>query len=600
MRFVQPLHQRITSRFRLKAFLLGALLSFIFIGIGSLLWIQQALKDVIIPGVSVDGIDLSYKTPLEAQQLLVQNTPTFSHTITLTSESSSIASSAAQLGLEKDIQSSIGTAISYGHTQGFLENTRILWHSYTSGYQITTTLQYDTEKVRSFVTEFERQTNKAPRSPSTELEGKQILVFPGELGIEVDRETTIQAVLRTAATTNSLTIPATVTKVGSVLTEEQQTQAVARATTLIGKSIHATSNDQTFFFDDDQLIALLNHPAGYNSQASLKMLEELRTKIDRPSTDAVFDYDPATLTVTRFEPDKDGLTINIMETNAQINQAIQQLENSDETVVTTSLIVQAKPANKKLGDTNPLGINERIGFGESNYRGSISSRVHNVSQASNILNYRIVKPGEEFSFNKALGDVSQATGFKPAYVIKSGQTVLGDGGGVCQVSTTLFRALLDSGLNISKRKPHSYRVGYYEQQGRIGDYSFADLPGFDATVYSGDVDVRFINDSPGHVLIHFEVDPSTQHMTVSMYGTSDGRTAEVSDYKKWDARKAPAAQYIDDPSLPPGKLVQIDWAVAGIRSSFKHTVKDKNGNILREDTYSSNYIPWAAKYRRGV
>src|SRR5690606_10285855 len=150
-------------------------------------------------------------------------------------------------------------------------------------------------------------------------------------------------------------------------------------------------------------------------------------------------------------------------------------------------------------------------------------------------------------------DVSAETGFQPAYVIKNGQTVLGDGGGVCQVSTTVFRAVLDAGLKVTRRLPHSYRVSYYELNSK---------PGVDATVYSGNIDLRFINDTDHAILIHAEADSKNLYMKVELYGTSDGRTTEIVDHVTWDYRPAPAAVYIPDPTLPAGQTKQVDWAAS--------------------------------------
>ena len=89
-------------------------------------------------------------------------------------------------------------------------------------------------------------------------------------------------------------------------------------------------------------------------------------------------------------------------------------------------------------------------------------------------------------------------------------------------------------------------------------------------------------------------------MYYELYGTSDGRSAEIVDHKTWNYRPAPAAVYIPDSSLPTGKKVQVDWAAAGISASFKNIVKDKSGAIIREETYVSNYRPWSAKYLVGA
>ena len=257
---------------------------------------------------------------------------------------------------------------------------------------------------------------------------------------------------------------------------------------------------------------------------------------------------------------------------------------------TLKLPTIALPPQQSLADTNNLGIKEVIGFGESWYAGSIPGRIHNVSLTAGRINNYLLAPGEEFSFNKALGPVSAATGFKPGYIIQGGRSVLADGGGVCQVSSTVFRALLDAGVKITRRLPHSYRVSYYE----IGNQ-----PGFDATVYAGGVDLRFVNDTPGHILISTQTDSKRLYMSVTLYGTSDGRYSEILDYKQWDAKGAPATEYIEDLSLAPGTRQQIDWPAGGVKTQFRNVVYRANGEVLYDDTYYSNYQPWSAKFLVG-
>ena len=185
----------------------------------------------------------------------------------------------------------------------------------------------------------------------------------------------------------------------------------------------------------------------------------------------------------------------------------------------------------------------RLAFGDSYYEHSIPTRIKMSPWLPVVWTDILVAPGKEFSFNKTLGDVSRATGFEPAYIIRNGLTELGDGGGVCQVSTTLFRAVLNAGLDVTLRLPHSYRVSYYELDRK---------PGIDATVYAGNVDFRFINDSPNYILIHGEADPKKLYMFYSIYGTSDGRHTEIVDHTTWGLCSPPPAQYIVDESLPPG------------------------------------------------
>jgi len=133
-------------------------------------------------------------------------------------------------------------------------------------------------------------------------------------------------------------------------------------------------------------------------------------------------------------------------------------------------------------------------------------------------------------------------------------------------------------------------VSYYELNSQAG---------FDATVYAGNVDFRFKNDTPGYLLIYTETDSSKLWMKVEIYGTSDGRTATISDYKAWGATGPKPTEYIVDPTLPHGAKKQIDWSASGLKTSFVYTVKDAAGNVKQKETYSSTYQAWAAKYLVG-
>ena len=198
---------------------------------------------------------------------------------------------------------------------------------------------------------------------------------------------------------------------------------------------------------------------------------------------------------------------------------------------------------------------------------------------------------EKFSFNKTVGDISAATGYKQAYVIKSGRTVLDDGGGVCQVSTTLFRAALNAGLPIVERHAHSYRVGYYEQ----GDWK----PGFDATVYDPSYDLEIQNDTPTPILIQAKPDTTNLELVFELYGARDGRTVDISPVRLWDSRPAPQPLYQDDPTLPNGVVKQVDWSANGIKSAFDYKVIRGDQELFKK-TFFSDFVPWQAVYLRGT
>jgi len=198
--------------------------------------------------------------------------------------------------------------------------------------------------------------------------------------------------------------------------------------------------------------------------------------------------------------------------------------------------------------------------------------------------------GSSISFNNVLGDVSAFTGYKQAYVIMDGKTVLGDGGGVCQVSTTLFRALLSAGLPIVERRAHAYRVGYYEQ-------GFP--PGLDATVYSPTTDLKFTNDTPAHILIQPKIDTNNLSLVFEIYGTNDGRVATTTKPVITSQTAPPADLYVDDPTIPAGTVKQIEHKAWGAKVIFDYNVV-RNGETLINQRFTSNYRSWGAVFLRGT
>ncbi len=329
----------------------------------------------------------------------------------------------------------------------------------------------------------------------------------------------------------------------------------------------------------------------WDIQYLANVLDELATGIDIEPENALFEFQKGR--VSAFKPAKYGRMLDKTETMRRFQDKLDLLPQ--ESSVTGQLIfdlpVVPKEPAIKTEQANNWGITESIGKGESYFRGSIPGRIHNIALAASRINGILIAPGEVFSFNKALGDISAATGYKQAYIIKQGRTVLDDGGGVCQVSTTLFRAALNSGLPIVERHAHSYRVAYYEQGGI--------KPGFDATVFAPSYDLKIQNNTGTYILIQATTDTKNYHLTFELYGKRDGRTVEMSPVKLWDYRPAPPDLYQDDPTLPTGQIKQVDFANTGVKATFDYVVK-RNGEEIFKKTFFSNFVPWQAVYLRGT
>lgn len=414
----------------------------------------------------------------------------------------------------------------------------------------------------------------------------KVEVSSGSAGVKVNTDATLSEVMRLDLLATS-TARLRIERTGTVLSEEDRLKTARFADMFRGKTLvlSAPHYSRTLVFQD--IIELLDPLTGVSSASIAKLSSEINTQI---GTDPV---EPILIVVgkdvTQFTAPKEGRQIDATRFTTDITQRIDVLATTKSVEPLELAFTNSSPKNS-LASVNTLGITERIGLGESEYAHSIPNRVKNVSLTTSRIHSKLILPDEEFSFNKYLGEVSAATGFLPAYVIKEGQTVLGDGGGVCQVSSTLFRAILNAGLPVTERRGHSYRVSYYEENSR---------PGFDATVYSPHPDLRFKNDTNAPILINAIADPKTLSMYIELWGKSDGRTAEILNYKKWDAQPAPPPVYQDVPTLKPGQLKQIDWAAPGLKTSFDYVVTYPDGSVQKKN-FATNYIPWRAVYLRGI
>ena len=327
----------------------------------------------------------------------------------------------------------------------------------------------------------------------------------------------------------------------------------------------------------------------YSEEKLQDFLSPFIQNLNKDPIDALFTFENGK--VTAFRPSEDGQIVDIDAIKKTLNSKFTILTSlkSPKTITIPIPIKVIKPiiTTDKI---NNLGIRELVGTGISLFKHSIQSRIFNITLAASRMNGVLIAPDEEFSFNKALGDVSSFTGYKQAYIIQNGKTILGDGGGVCQVSTTFFRALLNGGLPISERHAHAYRVGYYEEDSP---------PGFDATIYVPSVDLKFKNDTGSYILIQTQLDQDSEQLSVFLYGTKDERVVEISKPIITNIVPPPEDQYQDDPTLPKGTIKQVDFKAEGSRVSFTRKVS-KNGEEIISDKFISNYSPWQSVYLRGT
>lgn len=294
-------------------------------------------------------------------------------------------------------------------------------------------------------------------------------------------------------------------------------------------------------------------PQNIPTEAALgQFLLGLAAKENRPAQDAVLEIENDR--ATAFAPDEAGQALDLAESRRQI---IAALINQQPEVVLPVVLDSPKI---KLSETNALGIRELVARGQSDFSGSPRNRIHNIRVGAARFHGVIVQPDEEFSFTKYLGPVDGEHGFLPELVIKPEGTVPEFGGGLCQVSTTAFRAAFFGGLPIMARRNHSYAVKYYEW---IAD-GVPRSVGLDATIYPGAQDMKFLNDTEAPLLIATKIEGTRLYF--EFYGTQDGRVVEVDGPQAYDRKPSGA----------------VKATVA--RKIFK------NGELAEERTFLSNYV----------
>ncbi len=229
----------------------------------------------------------------------------------------------------------------------------------------------------------------------------------------------------------------------------------------------------------------------------------------------------------------------------------------------------------------------KLGSATTHYYGSAAERVNNIARAAARFNGVTVKSGQVFSFIDNVGDISADSGFSDGYAIVGGRLERVIGGGLCQVSTTMYRAVFNAGLPIVERYGHTYIVNYYEN-----------ILGFDATVFTPDVDFRWKNDLPTDILITTETIPSDGSVTFNLWGYSDGRTSAMEGPYVSNRRNPGADVWQYDKTLGYGAVVQMVHGRPGMDVTMYRVITKANGATARE-RFFTRYLPWEDFYLYG-
>ncbi|MCP2015264.1 vancomycin resistance protein YoaR [Deinococcus sp. HSC-46F16] len=278
---------------------------------------------------------------------------------------------------------------------------------------------------------------------------------------------------------------------------------------------------------------------------------------------------------------RNGLKVDAEQTRANVLAALKDPRAVRANVVVTGQVAPGRTLDFFAGK----GITAHLATGVTNYAGSSAARMTNIHVGTRNFQDRLFE-GKSFSFNQFIGNISARAGYVPGLIIAGDRTETGLGGGICQVSTTAFRALYGAGLPVVERHTHSYQVHYYQPQG------------LDAAIYQPTLDLKFANDTGGALWFQADWNDADGHLEISVFGKARDFTVELGQPRVLKTVPSPADRLIRSTALKPGERRQVDWAAPGATMEVTRKLV-RGGKVIRQDTLKSTYRPWPNIYLVG-
>jgi len=568
-----------------------------------------------MPGVWVSQISLAGLTRKEAYALLSDfSAKAQQEKITFSREGKKWQATSKELGFNYDIHQTIEKAYFCGREIFF---TPLVFpiQSLFLPIHLEPNYIWDKEKFQKWEENLKEELEVKAVEAKIELQNGDLKFKEGKEGKEIDQKNLEADIVQRIITFSSLPISINLTIKKPAVTAEYAPRVLEAAKKIVSKKITLTFEGKRWEIDKKTLLSFIDLSNGqlfldqskkedspiidsvqaaqdesFNITLSDKKIaafvDNIGQELDRPPQDAKLTVQDGRVKV--FLPAQNGLSLNREQAKKTLKEKILKEKGVE---INIPLSVTQSPPKIKTEDVNNIGIKEMLGQGSSNFAGSQNERVFNIELAASKVNGMLIAPGEIFSFNQTVDEVSEKTGYKTAYIIERGRTIFGTGGGVCQVSTTLFRAAIFSGLPIIERHPHAYRVNYYEKAGHP--------PGLDATIYIPERDLKFKNDTPSHIIVVAKTDRKTNTLTFELWGTNDGRKTEVSKPAIRNSTPPPEPLYEEDSTLPKGTVKQADFAAWGADVTITRKVTRGQETLIDEKIFS-HYKAWQAIFKVGT
>lgn len=582
------------SRLLLAAFTAGA--SLLLAAAFALLAMRLLFAGTALPGVTSMGIDLAGRDRAAIEAILASAvTYPSTGTIVVHDGSRLWTATPAQLGVAIDTAGMADRALAVGR-QGLLINRfQEQIDAWIEGRAVPAGVVFDQRQAAAYLRGLAAQVDQSQIEATIGVQGTEVTVQPGQIGRSLDVGATIEVLAPSIASLYDADLPLVIRESAPEVLDASQQAAVARE--ILSQSLTLTADGAgPWSFDPPTLAGMLRfnrvtdgaggrYEVGLDPQSLAAFLEPLTSTLARNPENARFTFNDDTRQLDLLKDAVIGRSLDVPATIQAIDAGLTAGQHQIPLVFqTTDPVVRS---DAKAAD---LGITELIVDTKTYTSGSPPERIQNIKTAAGAFHGMLFAPGETISMAKILGDISLDKGYAEALIIYGDKTIKGVGGGVCQVSTTLFRAAFYGGYRLDERHPHAYRVGYYEQ----GPDSPG--PGLDATVFVPLVDFKFTNDTPYWLLMETYVYGNV--LQWKFYSTKDGRSVTWNTTGATNVVDAPEPLYRENPDLPKDTIKQVDYSADGADILVTRTVS-RDGAVLYNDRIKTHYLPWRAIYEYG-
>jgi vancomycin resistance protein YoaR len=609
MSFVSvPRPQRSPIFLQVLAAILGGLVLFLLGAAAVTNGYQLLFSGRVFPGVWMAGVDLSSLTPEQASMSLNQHIsyPSSGRIVFRYGDKVWVASP-AELGMVFDAGTSVQRAYELGREGSLLTNMASELNAWQAGLEIPPVIIFDERVAEGYLHNIATQMDQPVVEADLQLNGMEVVYTAGQTGRILDVDHTLAALLNQIKTFQDGEIALTIEEQAPIILDASSQAEALRKALSAPLTLHiqdAQSSDPGPWTIDPTLLSGMlmvgrvktdtdwQYRISIDTLSIEQFLGQIAPKVDRTSENARFYFDDGTRQLVLVQPSQTGRTLNVAATRDAITQKLLNGEHDIPLVVD-----EVKPAVEDGATAAALGITGLVQEYTSYFRGSSTARLQNIQAASSRFYGLLVPPNTTFSMGQAIGDISLDNGYAEALIIYNGQTITGVGGGVCQVSTTLFRTAFYGGYPIVERHEHAYRVYYYEQTPTGTD---PNLAGLDATVYFPLVDMKFTNDRQSWLLMETYFNPDDSSLTWKFYSGDDGRKVDVQNLGLRNIVPAPDPLFVENPDLAPGTCKHVDYSGDGADITVTRSVTLNGQRLnLEGDNIRTHYEAWQAVYQYG-